>query len=118
MKPANTVQVAVYLKIITAVGAKFAVRNGGHNPNVGFGSVNETGILIDVSNLNSLNLSADRKVIQAGTGNNWGHVQQYLDPLQMSVVSGRYKTVGISGHILGGERSTLAATLVAPSNSS
>lgn len=116
MKPANTVQVAVYLKIITAFGAKFAVRNGGHNPNVGFGSVNETGILIDVSNLNSLNLSADRKVIQAGTGNNWGHVQEYLDPPQMSVVSGRYKTVGISGHILGGEPRTLTASSGAPCN--
>ncbi len=103
MKPANTVHVALNLRIVTLIGAKFAVRNGGHNLNVGFASVDESGVLIDLSNLTSLKLSADRKVLQAGTGNHWDQVQRYLDPLQMSAVAGRYLGVGISGQILGGE---------------
>ena len=102
VKPKNTLEVAVVLKVVTALGTKFAVRNGGHSPNVGFASTDGSGVLIDLRRLNTLSLSGDHKVLQAGTGNNWGDVQTYLDPLGLSAVGGRYLTVGISGLILGG----------------
>ena len=96
-------QVALSLKIVSLVGAKFAVRNGGHNPNVGFASIDGSGLLIDLSGLTSLKLSTDRKILEAGTGNHWDNVQRFLDRLQMSAVGGRYLGVGISGQILGGK---------------
>ena len=102
MKPKNTVEVAVALKIITSVGSKFAVRNGGHNPNPGWGSIGNSGVLIDTSGIDTLKLSDDHKVLHAGTGHKWIDVQPVVDRYGISVVGGVNLDVGISGVLLGG----------------
>lgn len=70
----------------------FAVKSGGHNPNVGYSSV-EGGVLISMSKISSTDLSADQTTADIGTGSRWIAVAQSLDPYNLTVVSGR---LGIS----------------------
>lgn len=91
------------MKIITLTGTKFAVRSGGHNPNAGFASIDGSGVLIDLSQIDNISLSPDKKVLSAGTGNRIGDVQRFIDPYGLSVVTGVSNGVGASGPILGGE---------------
>jgi hypothetical protein len=50
-----------------------AVKGGGHNPNVGFSSVN-WGVLITFSKNATTNLSADQSTAEIGPGARWGEV--------------------------------------------
>lgn len=90
------------LKVVTFTGSKFAVRAGGHNPNAGFASVDGSGVLIDLVNLDALELSADQNSVRVGPGNRWGGVQNYLSANKLSAVGGRNKAVGVAGLLLGG----------------
>lgn len=99
----NTADVAAALKVIRHVGAKFAVRSGGHNPNTGFGSIDGSGVLLDLHALDSLSLSDDG-LLHAGPGSTWGEVYDFLDPHGVSAIGGRHYTVGLPGFLLGGMR--------------
>lgn len=98
----DALQVATALKVVRYIGSKFAVRSGGHNPNSGFGSVNETGVLLDLRNLNSIALDSDG-ILRTGPGNTWGELYNFLDPYNVSVQGGRHSTVGVGGYLLGGK---------------
>lgn len=103
LKPASPTGVAVLLKLIVSFDAKFATRSGGHNPNTGFGSINGSGVLLDLSNLNQLNISSDRKTITVGPGNRWIDVYSYLDNFGVSAIGTKEPGPGVGGSILGGE---------------
>lgn len=81
---------------------KFSVRSGGHSPNPGWSSINDTGILIDLQKMNRLTLSSDSAVVSLGPGLRWGDVYNALDPYGVSVIGGRIPHVGVAGLILGG----------------
>ena len=66
----------------------FAVKSGGHNPNVGFSSVN-WGVLISFSKLASTNISSDHTTADIGPGARWGDVITALEPYSVAVVGGR-----------------------------
>ncbi|KAK2750066.1 hypothetical protein FQN57_004558 [Myotisia sp. PD_48] len=102
VKPSNTSEVAIVLKIVTLTGSKFAVRSAGNNPNPTFGSVDSSGIVIDVSGMKTLQLSDDQKVLHVGTGNKIGEVQKYMDDYEVGVVTGVNNRVGLSGAAVGG----------------
>lgn len=78
--------------IVTALlnqpSVKFAVKSGGHNPNVGYSSV-DGGVLISMSKIASTVLSEDKKTAAVGTGSRWLAVAQALEPYNLTVVSGR-----------------------------
>jgi FAD/FMN-containing dehydrogenase len=93
---------ALALKIITTLGSSFAVRSGGHNPNPGFASVDETGVLLDLSPLNQISLSSDKTTALVGTGARWIDVYTTLETEHLTVVGGRVSEVGVGGLILGG----------------
>ncbi|KAL6711454.1 hypothetical protein ACN47E_004388 [Coniothyrium glycines] len=100
--PNNADQVARGISIVAKAGAKFAVRNGGHNPNVGFASTNG-GVLFDMSGLNSITSSSDGSTVTTGSGNTGGALQKYADSLGRSVVTGIDTAPGITGLVtLGG----------------
>ncbi|KAI1169675.1 6-hydroxy-D-nicotine oxidase [Nemania sp. FL0916] len=101
VRPTTPQDVAEALKIIQQTGSKFAIRCGGHNPNQFFSSINDSGILIDVSELKTLSLGADG-VLQMGAGNRWGDVYTYLEKHGLSPIGGRQNDVGVSGYLLGG----------------
>lgn len=102
LRPSNTVEVALALKIVTLTQSKFAIRSGGHNPNPGFASVDNSGVLLDLSKLDTLELANGREIIRVGAGNRWGDVQNYLDPYSKTAVGGMDLHVGVPGVILGG----------------
>lgn len=79
-------------RIVTALlnqpSVNFAVKSGGHNPNVGFSSVNG-GVLISMNKISSTVLSEDQKTAKVGTGSRWLGVAEALEPHNLTVVSGR-----------------------------
>lgn len=78
----------------------FTVKSGGHVP---FPSSNiDSGIVIDLVNLDTLQLSEDKSVVSVGPGNRWKNVAAYLEPEGLAVVGGRVGEVGVSGLTLGG----------------
>jgi FAD/FMN-containing dehydrogenase len=89
------------MKIITFLRIPFAVRSGGHSPNPGWAGV-ESGILIDLSRLNSMSISKDTETFTVGPGVRWGQVYEYLDPYNVTAVGGRVAQVGVGGLLLGG----------------
>ncbi|KAJ4365087.1 hypothetical protein N0V83_008704 [Neocucurbitaria cava] len=100
--PTSTDMVAKGLSIVMKAGSQFAVRNGGHNPNVNFASIDGNGVLFDMSQMKSLSLSSDNAIMYAGTGNKGGDIQAMADSVGKSGVTGLNTGVGISGLTLGG----------------
>jgi hypothetical protein len=94
--------VQVILKIVTSLQARFAVRSIGHNPNVGFSSIGEDGVLLDLSELNNITLSPPKDVVSVGPGATWGKVYENIEKHHLTVVGGRVTDVGVGGLILGG----------------
>lgn len=90
------------IRIVDFFKVKFAVRSGGHSPNPGFSSIGAQGILIDLHRLDSVSLSADKKVATVSPAARWGEVFSVLDASQATVIGGRIPDVGVGGLILGG----------------
>ncbi|KAH9890763.1 FAD-binding domain-containing protein [Xylariomycetidae sp. FL2044] len=101
VRPSSSQDVADTLEAVKETGSKFAIRCGGHNPNPGFSSSSESGIVIDLAQLKTLHLDPDG-VLQVGAGNRWGDVYDYLEERERTAIGGRHKDVGVSGFLLGG----------------
>lgn len=102
MSPSSTSDVSRILNVITATQTKFSVRSGGHDFNVNHSSVDSTGILIDLTNFNSINLSADKRNVTVGVGANWGTVYKALNGSGISINGGKSPNPGVGGQTLGG----------------
>ncbi len=100
--PASTSEVSKALRIVSFCQAKFSVHSGGHSPNPGFSSIDNTGILIDLQRINQFSISPDKSFVSLGPGLRWGNVYDALDPYGVSVIGGRIPHVGVAGLILGG----------------
>ncbi|KAI1492419.1 hypothetical protein F5X96DRAFT_691612 [Biscogniauxia mediterranea] len=94
-------EVADALAIIKRTGSKFVIRTTGNNPNPGFSSIDESGVVLDLSQMNSKSLDADN-VLHAGAGCTWGEVYAYLEEKKRSVTGARDETIGLGGFLLGG----------------
>ncbi|KAI2473662.1 FAD-binding domain-containing protein [Annulohypoxylon bovei var. microspora] len=108
VNPKSAQEVSTVIKILSQTGTKFAIRSGGHNYLPGFGSVNETGVLVSLSSLNTTVLSTDKKSAKIGPGNKWQAVYESLVPQGVTVVGGRVGPVGVGGLMLGGGLSYFA----------
>jgi hypothetical protein len=88
--PTTAEEVSSIVSIIQSAGSdvNFAVKSGGHNPNVGYSST-DGGILISMSNLSSTVLSSDQQTADVGPGARWVQVVEALEPYGVTVVSGR-----------------------------
>ncbi|KAL1637024.1 hypothetical protein SLS58_009463 [Diplodia intermedia] len=102
VEPGSAKDVSRALRIVGFLGSKFAVRSGGHNPNVGFASVDEHGVLIDMVKLDEITLNYDQSVVSVGPGNRFGAVYEKLNSSGLSIVGGRVTHVGVGGYMLGG----------------
>ncbi|KAI4128306.1 MAG: hypothetical protein LQ338_002805 [Usnochroma carphineum] len=99
--PKSSKQAAVAYLVTATFQCKFAVKGGGHAA-FGGGSSVQGGITIDLQNLKSITVNADKTVIQVGAGNRWINVYEYLTPKNLSVIGGRVSDIGVSGLTLGG----------------
>lgn len=77
----------------------FAVKSGGHNPNVGFASTD--GVLISLKHMNSTTLSSDKAIAYLSPGATWGKAVGDLEPYNVTVVGGRIGDVGVGGLLVG-----------------
>ncbi|KAL4917320.1 6-hydroxy-D-nicotine oxidase [Aspergillus aurantiobrunneus] len=97
----STEEVSKSVGIIRETGCSFSVRSTGHNPNPGFSSAAETGIVLDLGMLKGRELSEDEGVARVGAGNRWGEVYAWLEGRGLTAVGGRDAEVGM-GFLLGG----------------
>ncbi|KAI3329235.1 FAD-binding domain-containing protein [Xylariaceae sp. AK1471] len=102
VNPGNAQEVAMAVEILSKHETKFAVRSGGHNYIPGFASVNESGVLVSLSQLDSITLSEDQKAIEVGSGARWQAVYEALAPKGLMAIGAREGFVGVGGLILGG----------------
>ncbi|KAK6361731.1 hypothetical protein TWF730_005445 [Orbilia blumenaviensis] len=101
ISPANAQDVSKAILVLRALQTKFSIRSGGHMANPGFSNAGPDAVLISLTNLTKLSLSADKSITTIGVGNRWGTVYNYLQPYNLTVIGGRIGTVG-SALTLGG----------------
>ncbi|KAK2762643.1 hypothetical protein FQN54_000816 [Arachnomyces sp. PD_36] len=100
----NAEELASALAIVRQTGCKFAVRATGHNPNVGLSSADQTAIVLDLHEFQSMELisGSDGVVARVGAGCTWGKVYSWLEEQKLSAIGGRDQQVGLGGFLLGG----------------
>lgn len=91
------------LRILDRHQVPFAIRSGGHSPNPGWSSIGSTGVLLDMSAMNAVTLSADAGTISIGPGARWGQVAAAADAKNVAVVGAREPETGVGGVVLGGK---------------
>lgn len=102
LQPETALDVSNAILISSFLGSQFAVRSGGHNPNVGFSSIGNEGILIDLARLNDVSMSSNGTLAAIGPGNRWGRVYEKLSAHGKMAVGGRANDIGVGGLLLGG----------------
>lgn len=91
---------------------RFALKGGGHNPNLGFSSVRGGLLIAFRPNSQFVVPAPDGRTVHVGAGANWEHVYSALQPLGKTAVGGRLGHVGVTGLVLGGGLSYLSAQYV------
>lgn len=102
VSPKNASEVARIIKITSYLQTKFAVRSGGHKDTPGFASVDGSGILISLTDLDTISLASDNSTLIVGPGCRWQDVYDVVVPQNRIVVGGRVGIVGVAGFLLGG----------------
>ena len=87
---------------MTRTGSRFSVRSGGHNPNRGWSNTDIRGVLVELSRLNKLEISADLQTARVGPGNRWLAVYEAFNGTGVTVLGGRTPDVGVGGVLIGG----------------
>lgn len=92
--PHTSHDVAGAVKILVNTNTKFAVRGGGHMPIPGAASTS-SGVLIAMDKLNSLDLVSigNEKIVKVGAGLRWIDVYDWLAPVNLTAIGGRYRLV-------------------------
>ncbi|KAI9172775.1 FAD-binding, type 2 [Paramyrothecium foliicola] len=107
--PATAEEVSFAIRTLARhPSVQFALKCSGHNPNIGFSSVDEGVLIAFRPNFQYAIPSADGKTVRVGAGAQWEDVYAALDPLGKSAVGGRLGNVGVSGFTLGGGLSHLS----------
>ena len=99
--PTCAEDVALAVSTLSQCNCLFAIRGGGHMSWAGAANIQD-GVAIDLSLMNSVEVSEDRHTTSVGPGARWHHVYNKLDSLGLSVVGGRVSDVGVAGVTLGG----------------
>lgn len=102
--PNNAQDVAEVVSILSSpsnAACKFAIKGQTHAPAAGFANI-EGGVTIDMTSLNSTQLSSDKSILRVGGGVSWIDVYRYLNLESVMVSGGRNGAVGVGGLLLGG----------------
>jgi hypothetical protein len=103
LQPTSSLDVSTIVKELASFEppVQFAIRSGGHSPVSGAANI-ANGITIDLSLMNSINLSSDKRIVSVGGGAEWSHIYSKLVNYNLSVVGGRDTGVGVGGFLTGG----------------
>lgn len=113
--PENAEQVSFAVTTLNQYpSVDFALKCAGHNPNLGFSSVDEGVLIAFRPNAQYAIPSADGSTIVLGAGAKWEDAYTALEPLGKAVVGGRLGDIGVSGFTIGGGLSYLSAQYVSP----
>jgi FAD/FMN-containing dehydrogenase len=93
--------VALSVLVSRVTKCPFAVKSGGHAAFAGASNI-QSGITIDLININEVVLSADKTVTSVGAGNIWYDVYTAIQPEDLVVIGGRVSAIGVGGLTLGG----------------
>lgn len=96
------------LLVVQFLQCQSAVKSRGHAAFKGASNI-DSGVTIDLKNLNQVKVSADGTLTKVGAGNHWYDVYSRLDPLGVSVIGARVAAIGLGGLTLGGELETLSS---------
>ncbi|KAJ6437126.1 FAD-binding, type 2 [Purpureocillium lavendulum] len=108
--PSNAEQVSFAVHTLNAYpSVKYALKGGGHSPNLGYSSVDKGVLIAFRPNSQYAIPSADGKTVEVGAGCKWEDVYNALEPLGRTAVGGRLGDVGVMGFTLGGGLSYLSA---------
>lgn len=89
VQPTSADDVAAVVKVLNKyLSVKFAIRSGGHDPNVGHATVQD-GVQIVMTDLAGATYDADRDLAYVKPGGEWGDVISDLAPSGVAVVGGR-----------------------------
>ena len=115
--PSSAQDVAFAVSVLNNyTSVPWAVKGGGHNPNVGYSSTKD-GVLIAMEpNMATTTLDSDN-LAHVGPGSRWIDVAEGLDGTGRAVVTGRLGHVGVAGLTLGSGLSFLSADYVGDTKS-
>jgi FAD/FMN-containing dehydrogenase len=99
--PISTEEVAKAVQVLVSHSCLFSIKSGGHSGISGASNI-ETGVTIDLSSLNHIEISDDKTIVLVGPGARWGEVYTQLALKDLAVVGGRVSDVGVGGLVLGG----------------
>ncbi|RHZ45312.1 uncharacterized protein CDV56_102238 [Aspergillus thermomutatus] len=105
--PKNAQEMADVIAVLGYTQDQFAVKSGGHSPNLGFSST-QGGVLIVTKNLDQVEYDPSTQTAVVGPGQKWEDVQGKLEGTGRAVVGGRLGGVGVGGLLLGGGLSYLS----------
>jgi FAD/FMN-containing dehydrogenase len=107
--PTSADDVSIAVKILRdAPSAKWTVKSGGHDPNVGHASLKD-GIIIALGKMKGAEYVPSKGVVHLKPGGPWVDAVKALAPHNVTVASGRIGNVGIGGFLTGGGLSFLSA---------
>ena len=97
IRPANAADVAAIVNFAIATDLEVAVRSGGHS-----GHGTDSGLVIDLRDLNTLDIDTEARTAWAGTGLTAGDVTHAVEKRGLIVGFGDTASVGIGGLTSGG----------------
>ncbi len=100
VRPRTSEEIAAAVRMATASGLEIAVRGGGHSiPGL---SVCEGGMMLDLSEMKSIEVDTDARVARAQPGLLWGDFDAATQTYGLASPGGEISHTGIAGLTLGG----------------
>ncbi|KAH7391675.1 hypothetical protein BKA64DRAFT_747181 [Cadophora sp. MPI-SDFR-AT-0126] len=112
--PSSAEDVSIAVKVLSMgfkIGlqsCEFAIRSGGHTPWANLNNIDD-GATLDLSNLNQVTPNADGTVVGVGPWNRWEDVYSVLDPMNLTALGGRSRTIGVGGLVMSAGMSFFSA---------
>jgi FAD/FMN-containing dehydrogenase len=92
--------IATTIQLVRELGLPLAIRGGGHNV-AGNGTV-DSGIVLDLSRLNSVDVDPNAREVTVGAGATLGDLDRATEPHGLAVPIGVVSGTGVAGLTLGG----------------